>query len=41
LERAQEARNLTPEELEFKKYLKGKALGIAAIKNLELANTQG
>jgi len=31
LERAQESRILTPEELEFKKYLKTKALGIAAI----------
>ena len=31
LEKAQEARTLTPEELEFKKYLKAKALGIAAI----------
>ena len=31
LEKAQEARTLTPEELEFKRYLKAKALGIAAI----------
>jgi len=31
LERAQESIILTPEELEFKKYLKTKALGIAAI----------
>jgi CDP-glycerol glycerophosphotransferase (TagB/SpsB family) len=31
LEKAQEARTLTPDKLEFKKYLKVKALGIAAI----------
>jgi hypothetical protein len=31
LERAQEVRLLTPEEMEFKKYLKIKALGIAAM----------
>jgi len=31
LERAQESRTLTPEELEFKKYFKTKALGIAAM----------
>ena len=31
LERAQESRNLTPEETDFKKYLKTKALGIAAM----------
>jgi hypothetical protein len=31
LEKAQEARTLTPDELEFKKYLKVKALGIAVI----------
>lgn len=31
LEKAQEERVLTPEEMEFKKYLKIKALGIAAM----------
>ena len=31
LEKAQEARTLMPEELEFNKYIKAKALGIAAI----------
>jgi hypothetical protein len=31
LERAQESRNLTPDQLELKKYLKTKALGIAAM----------
>ena len=41
LERAQESRILTPEELEFKKYLKTKALGIERYKRRELDNTRG
>jgi len=33
LEKAQERRNLTAEELEFKKWLKAKSLGLAVIQN--------
>jgi hypothetical protein len=41
LQKAQEARSLTQEEWEFKKYLKQNPWGSQLYKNHELANTQG